>query len=362
MAHVLILFNQPVLPLHHPEAESESEVLLTVEHVSRSLEEMGHQVSRLGVGRDPEHLVRDIRRTCAEVVFNLFEGVPGESDSESCVASVLEWLGMPFTGSPSSTLSLARNKPLTKFVLRGAGLPTAEFLTIDDPGRSRLQALDGELRSDGTGHVLRWPLIVKPADHDASVGIEQASVVTSPDALQWQAASLFKRFGGRVLIEEFLAGRELTVGVIETRKEIPADFRDRQPGFWRLALPVSEFEFQPSADRWPIVTYDSKWSDTSDEYALTPYREIADIPTALSDRLRRLALQTFTMLGLRDYGRIDFRLDTNDQPFILEVNPNPDISPTAGLAGVLKAVGLSFRDLADDLVWQALARNRPRPA
>ncbi len=358
MAHVLILYNQPVLAADHPEAESEAEVLLTVDHVSEALAASGHRVSRLGVGRNPEDLVRDIHRVEADVVFNLFEGIPGESESESCVAGLLDWLGLGFTGSPASTLSLARDKPLTKLVLHGAGLPTADFLTVaalDDP---RLCLGAGELRSDRTGQVIRWPLIVKPADHDASVGIEQTSVVTSAIQLHRQAVSLLERFGGRVLIEEYLAGRELTVGVIETRQDVRSEVRESHSGAWRVALPVAEFEFQPSADRWPIVTYESKWSDGSAEYARTPYREIADVSADLSERLQRLALQTFTVLGLRDYGRIDFRLDRDGQPFILEANPNPDISPTAGLAGVLRAVGLSFRDLANDLVCQALARKR----
>lgn len=351
MPHVLILYNQPVLSPTHPEAESEVEVLLTVDHVAESLAETGHRVSRLSVGRDPVNLVRDIRRTEADVVFNLFEGVPGESESEPCIASLLDWLGMPFTGSPACTLSLARDKPLAKLTLRGAGLPTANFLTVETVDDPRLQADPG----------LRWPVIVKPADQDASVGIDQASVVTSQPELLRQTVTLLKRFGGRVLLEEYISGRELTVGVIESRKQFASEFCIPHANRWRLALPVSEFEFEPSPDRWPIVTYDSKWDSASSEYALTPYREIADVSTEVSNHLRSLALRTFHVLGLRDYGRVDFRLDSREQPFILEANPNPDISPTAGLAGVLKAVGLSFRDLADDLVMQALARNRKPP-
>ncbi len=349
MSHVLVLYNQPVLSTDHPEAESEAEVLLTVKHVSEALAAAGYRVSRLGIGRDPAHLVRDVRKTKADVVFNLFEGVPDKGESEPCVASMLEWLDMPFTGSSACVLSLARDKPLTKLVLRGAGLPTPDFLTVETANDPRLR--QGPER-------LHWPLIVKPADHDASVGIEQASVVTTPAQLERQVKSVLARFDGRVLVEEYVAGRELTVGVIETRQEIAAEHGVRHASFWRLALPVSEFEFEPTEDRWPIVTYDSKWSVASSEFTLTPYREIADVPAALSERLRTLAMQAFGVLGLRDYGRIDFRLDSDGQPFILEANPNPDISPTAGLAGVLRGVGFTFRDFVDGLVGQALARNR----
>jgi D-alanine-D-alanine ligase len=346
MAHVLILYNQPILPSGHPEAESETEVLSTVEHVGEALETFGHRISRLGIGRDPGDFVRQVRETGADVVFNLFEGIPGVGESETCIAALLEWLHMPFTGSPARALTLARDKPLSKLVLRGAGLPVPDSLTVGEPDDARLRMGPGKLCSDWTGQPLRWPLIVKLAGHDASVGIEQASVVRSAAELARQAGSLRARFGGRLMIEEYIAGRELTVGVIEKRTEAE---------LLRVALPVSEFEFQPAEGRWPIVTYDAKWSVTSTEYGLTPYREIADVRAEVSDWLRRLAGQAFGVLGLRDYGRIDFRV-CDGQPFILEANPNPDLNPAAGLAGVLDAVGMTYRDLANTLVRLALSR------
>src|SRR5437016_724990 len=120
MPHVLILYNQPVLPPGHPEAESESEVLSTVEHVAEALGTFGHRVSRLGIGRDPGNFGHLVGEAKADVVFNLFEGIPGEGESETCIAALLEWLHIPFTGSPARALTLARDKPLSKLVLRGA--------------------------------------------------------------------------------------------------------------------------------------------------------------------------------------------------------------------------------------------------
>src|SRR5205823_6430710 len=98
MAHVLVLYNQPVLPVGHPEAESEVEILYTVQQVSAALGEAGHRVSQLAVGRDPADFFGLVRRVGADVIFNLFEGIPNEGESESCVAGLLEWLGMAFTG------------------------------------------------------------------------------------------------------------------------------------------------------------------------------------------------------------------------------------------------------------------------
>ncbi len=343
MSHVLVLYNQPLLPPGHPEIDSETEVLFTVEQVCSSLESKGYTVSRAAVGRDPNAVADHVRRFTPDVVFNLFEGIPpseeGEhGDTEACVVGLLDWLGVPCTGSSARTLALARDKPLAKRVLHGAGLPTPGFFTVDNPADARLD-----------DPPLRWPVIVKPADQDASVGIDQDSVTTDAHALRRRVGHLFERFAGAILVEEYIAGRELTVGVVD----VPALGGIR-------TLPPSEFEFAVPAGAWPIVTYDAKWKVRSDDYNQTPYREVATVSSALSARLADLALRCFRLLELRDYGRVDFRVTPQEEPFILEVNPNPDLSPTAGLAGVLEAVGLSYANLVAGLVEKALSRTAKR--
>src|SRR5258708_7027699 len=133
MAHVLILHNQPILPVGHPQEDSECEILGTVEHVEKALAAGGHRISRLGIVDEPAGVVEKVRAFKADVVFNLFEGIPDHGETETCVASMLEWLRIPFTGSPARTLSIARDKALSKLVLCAAGLPTPEFLTITAP-------------------------------------------------------------------------------------------------------------------------------------------------------------------------------------------------------------------------------------
>jgi len=339
MAHVLVLYNQPLLPTDHPEFDSEAEVLFTVEQVCTALAPKGHVVSRAAVGRDPNAIADHIRRFTPDVVFNLFEGIPSSDegdhgDTEACVVGLLDWLGVPCTGCSARALTLARDKPLSKRVLQGAGLPTPGFFTADGPADPRLD-----------DPPLRWPLIAKPADQDASVGIEQDSVVTDGRALRRQVAQLFERFAGPVLVEEYIAGRELTMGVVD----VPA------LGGLR-ALPPSEYEFDVADGAWPIITYDAKWNARSDAYRLTPYHEVASVAPELVSRLADLALRCFRVMELRDYGRVDFRVTPRGEPFILEVNPNPDLNPTAGIAGVLNAVGLSYADLIGGLVEKALSR------
>jgi D-alanine-D-alanine ligase len=351
MAHVLVLYNQPVLTPGHPEEESEVEILFALDSVCKGLEESGHQVSRLGVGGDPEDLLRQVRRFEADAVFNLFEGIPGQGESESCVAGLLEWVGLPFTGSPAKALTLARDKPHSKLILTGAGLPTAEFLTVADAEDPCLAQGPYVLRSPHTGRILRWPLMVKPADQDASVGIDHDSVITTPDQLRKRVETVLGRFGGNVIIEEYVAGRELTVGVVEIRWR-------GQARATRRSLPPSEFEFHVIGDGWPIVTYDAKWQTGAESRVEAPFREIADVSSGLAAELGELALRTFGLLGLRDYARIDFRLTPEGRPSILEANPNPDLSPRAGLPGVLAGVGLTYRELIAGVVEQALSRAR----
>jgi D-alanine-D-alanine ligase len=200
---------------------------------------------------------------------------------------------------------------------------------------------------------LRWPLIVKPADQDASVGIDHESVVTTADLLRRRVRLMLERFGGTVLVEEYIAGREITVGVIETR-------RPGQEEATRRALPPSEYEFRLAENSWPIVTYSAKWQGTSDDDVEAPYHELAAVSPTLGAALSDLALRAFGHLGLRDYARIDFRVSPQEQPSILEANPNPDLGPAFGLDGALAAVGLTYSDLIAGLVEQALARGRRR--
>jgi D-alanine-D-alanine ligase len=329
-ARVLVLYNEPVLPADHPDAEAERDILETAGVVRRILAEAGFQVSSLGIDHDPGALLAGLRQQSPDAVFNFFEGTAERPVTEAYVAGVLEWLNVPFTGSPAETLALARNKPLTKLLLHGAGLPTAEFLAVD--------------RLPVPPCPLRWPVIVKPGAQDASVGLDQGSVVSDQAGLERRTASLLERYGPPVLVEEFIDGRELVVGVVEA------------PGL--RALPVAEILFL-ERDRpgyWPIVTYGCKWHPGSHEDVATPPVCPADVAPELAGRLQDLAVRAFRLLRCRDYVRVDFRVRSGGEPYILEVNTNPDFSPTAGLARALKAAGLTHSGFTLQLVENALRR------
>lgn len=326
---VLILYNEPVLPADHPDADSEHEILWTADVVGKNLVEAGFEVSRLGTSHDPDLLVSGLCRHRPDVVFNLFEGTADDATNESCVAGILEWLGIPFTGSPAHTLCLARNKHLAKQIFRGAGLQTPEFMVVES-----LPVPECELE---------WPVIVKPALQDASVGMDQGSVVTDRQKLEERVAYLFDNYGPPVLVEQFIRGREFSLALIEVPE--------------LQMLPISEILFvEKDPNYWPIITYDAKWKPGTRDYEATPPRYPAEVAPKLAEKLETLAKQAFRLLGCRDYARVDFRVRSNCKPYILEVNPNPCFAPTAGLAGGLGSAGLTHAQFSVDLVRKALAR------
>jgi D-alanine-D-alanine ligase len=331
-SRVLILYNEPVLPVGHPDFESECDILNTVDAVNLALADAGFEVNRLGVGKDVRVLLDGLSSWPPDVVFNLFEGIADHGQTEAYVAGLLEWSGVPFTGSPAEPLVLARSKHLAKYLFQGAGLPTPPFCIVEKP-RSFRCSLD-------------WPVIVKPASEDGSAGLDQGSVVTNETDLDERIAHLLAAYGPPILVEEFIEGRELNVAWIE--------------GSQHPKLIISEIIFaDASPGYWPIVTYDAKWRPRSYEFKATPPRSPADVSPELARQLQALAQNAFRLLGCRDYARADFRVRPPGEIYLLEVNPNPDFSPSAGLAGGLSAIGIPYAQFAVDLVRAALARSAP---
>jgi D-alanine-D-alanine ligase len=334
---VVVLYDLPLLPCEHPDAESESDVLFTVQAVQDCLLDAGFDVALLPVGRDPDSMLASLRQSRPDVVFNLCEARVSHPQSETYAASMLEWLDLPFTGCPSTALRLGIDKPLAKRLLLGSGLPTAPFFTID-----RLPVLSCPLP---------WPVIVKPGMEDGSSGLDHRSVVTSQEQLTEQAAYLLRQYGPPVLVEEFLEGRELKVALMDLPR--------------RQTFVISEIQHLPqSPECWPILTYAGKRKPDSPDDLATPTRFV-DEETPLCAELTRLAWEAFRLFGCRDYASIDFRLNKAGQPYILEVNPNPDFNPGAGFAAALGKTGLSYLQFVVNLVKAALRRGRrtqPQPA
>jgi D-alanine-D-alanine ligase len=331
---VLVLYNQPLLPADHPDAESEHTIVDIALHMGEILREDGYRISMLGLRPDPAILWNELRRHKPDVVFNLFEGNLSNTETESYVTGLLEWSGIPHTGSPLRTLTLARAKHLTKQLLRGAGLPTADFFVVQELPVPTCE--------------LTWPVIVKPATQDASVGLDQDSVVTNQYQLEQRVAYILETYGAPVLVEEYIEGREFNVAVTEI------------PEF--MSLPPSEIRFdQVRPGAWHILTYAGKWCPGTDAYDLTPPDYPAKISSRLAERLGELARRAYRLLGCRDYARVDFRARPSGKPYILEVNPNPEISATAGFAGCLGSANIRHQDFIKQLIQHALLRRQAQP-
>jgi D-alanine-D-alanine ligase len=232
---------------------------------------------------------------------------------------------VPFTGSPAATLTIGRDKMLTKRLLLGSGLPTPAFFVVE------------QLPCPPCG--IDWPVIVKPGRQDGSVGIEQASVVTSQPQLERQVAAVLERYGPPVLVEEFNPNGDEALPTV---------------------LPLTEVRFDDdSPSVWPIYSFDAKWAEESREYETTPLICPVPLEPALHARLDRLAVEAFRLLGCRDYGRVDFRMTPEGEFYILEVNPNPFINNLA-LRDGLEVLGRTPKEFIANLMRRALARGAVR--
>ena len=326
---ILVLYNEPLLPRDHPDAEQEYAVLAVADFVATTLTAAGFRARLLGLGTDPTLLWTELQSRPVDAVFNLFEGHLDNPETESYVAALLEWAGVPFTGSPFPALALARAKHKTKYLFRGAGMPTADFQVV--------HALPVPTCT------VPFPVIVKPATQDASIGIDHGSVCVSQLEVETRVSRLLAAYGGPVLVEEYLPGREFNVSVLE----LP-ELQTLTP--MEIVLPAE------ANGRWSILTYAGKWQTGSAEYTATPSRFAKDLAPETLAELSRLALRAFHLLGCRHYARVDFRVKPDGSAYVLELNPNPDISPEADLTACLGSAGLSHAQFLVKLVQHALSR------
>lgn len=298
----------------------------SVEAIGAALQGAGHRTAAVCVSDGIAPFVEKLTALGPDVVFNLCEGYRGDSAAEPGVASLLELLHLPYTGSGPVTLAMALNKPLCKRLLAGAGIPTPEF-TLHTP--------------DARGPRPRtYPAMLKLAAEDASLGITADNVVAGDEAFDDRLQALFDEFQAPVMAERFVDGREFTVAM-----------HDGEP----LVLEEIEFMVEPR-----IVCYAAKWVPGSEEYAGTRAQFAPIVSDGPRKQMLELAREVYHLLGMRDYARVDFRLDRDDRPFVLEANPNPDITPGSGYCRALEAAGLSYSDFLDRMVRRAFDRGRPR--
>jgi len=304
-------------------SEASRDVLVQVEAVEKALAEAGYPTIRIPFTRDLSSFMQKMRDAKVRMAFNLCETVDEDPQFAGHAAAVLELMEIPFTGSPSLALMLTTDKLMTKRLLRAMGIRTPDYVVFDHFGSFHPA-------------VLKYPVIAKPRYQDASIGIDQESVFESKEKLLQRIEGLYARFG-TLLVEEFVKGREFNVSLF---------------GYPRpRALHVAEIDFNRFPENvFRIVGYKAKWERDSFEYNNTPRFFPQDLSSGLLGTIESTAVDCFRLFMLRDYGRVDFRMDDHGRCYVLEVNANCCLSPDAGFPAAAMRAEMTYSEIVIELL------------
>ena len=325
---ITLIYNAPEPDLYGTAVEKQAAltILESANAVCKALGASGYSVTQLPLVPPLESAKACLDKLQTDLVFNLFEGFDGYPETEAAITNHLAELGITYTGCDAAALSFGLDKINTKAHLAAMGADTPRY-----------QLLGPETLS---WFHLNFPCIVKPYAEDGSNGISEDSVVHDLPSLEKQVKVMSRTFGKRALVEEYIEGREFNVTVLGT--DTPR------------AMPISEIVFSLPPNLPRILTFSAKWDPQSAYYQGSKAVCPAEIEGALKERISQTALLAFRLLGSRGYARVDFRLGHKDRLAIIELNPNPDISPDAGAALQAKAAGLSYEQFIDQIVKLAL--------
>ncbi len=311
---------------------SEVGVVEAMEDIKGALISSGHKAVVFNVDSNMHRLIDFLGEERPDLVFNLCESHGTDSMGEVYIAGLYEVLGMPYTGAPPLTLGIALNKVRTKEILAYNGIPTPKF---------RLYNASTRIAVDGS---MRFPMIVKPSREDASVGIDNQSVVENPTELRRRIRHIIDAFDQPAIVEEYIQGRELNAAIMGNGEPI--------------VLPISEIDFSEAPENMHhIVSYDAKWVKGTPMYEGTRGVCPAPLSSSIEGRVKELALQAYQIIGCRDYARVDMRLAKNNKLFVLEVNPNPDLSDDAGFARSARRHGFTFTEMVGKIVEFTIERS-----
>lgn len=301
------------------------------ELIAKKLNNAGFNAYSLNIKDNLQLMIKNFEDEKPDVIFNFIEIFKDNARLEMNIVGLFELMGIPYTGAPAMSLANCQNKILAKRLLSSAGIRIPHFFIV-------------YAKSSKYAHKLKYPLLVKPAFEDASVGIENESIVSNNEELKKRIDYVLKNFSYPVLIEEFIEGRELNVSVIGDKR--------------LKVLPISEIDFSTMPDHLHnIVSYQAKWDPNHESYHKTIPICPAPVPQTIEKKAKEIAFKAFKVMGCRDYARVDMRLAKDNKLYILEVNPNPDITDGAGFMRSAEHGGMTYSQLLKRIVKYALGRS-----
>jgi len=308
---------------------------VVMEQVAQGLEASGHKTSILTIRHDVSELVDGLKKRKPDLVFNLVESFGHDIlGGLMGVAGVLDLLELPYTGGGPGEIFLQEDKALSKKLLAFEQIPYPDFATF---------APNADFE---TGGNLRMPLFVKPLRMDASIGIDERSLVRNTEQLMQRVLYIHKTFGDAALAEEYIEGREFYMGVLGNQDLI--------------ALPPIEMDFSGLKEgSVRVMDKEAKFDETSERFQGTK-AVLADLEPELKARLQKISLGAYRALRVHDYGRIDLRLTETGEVYVIEVNANCYLEKTSEFASAAAAYGIEYPELLDRIAKLAIERWKHR--
>lgn len=335
---ILIAYNAPVAlysiysgkeSVSEPVDLSESSFFNELDLIKETLSKYYSNIEILAVDSNIFSLIDNLNSIKPDVILNFVESVEGISSFESFITGLFELMNIPYTGNDPLSLSNCLDKSRAKEFLTADGITTPRFFIYKPDNENPLRDFN-----------LKFPVISKLVKEDASIGISENSVSCNKADLLTQLEFLVSSYGQNIILEEYIEGREFNVAVLGNHP-----------------LPVSEISFNSLPDNLPkIVTYEGKWIADTVYYNNTVPRCPADIDINTKLLLEQTAIRAYHTLNCRDYARVDIRLSNDGVPFVIEVNPNPDISSDSGFNRAAKTAGMDYGILLNKIVNLALER------
>ena len=309
---------------HYDDAQEEYDSSITIELIAAVIEAKGHRVIKLGGGSE---FLDNIRRQRVDFVFNIAEGRGNLLSREAQIPAILEMLGIPYTGSDPQCLAICLDKPVTKKIVAADNIPTPKWLVFE-----REQSI-----SDASWHGFPFPAIIKPTHEGSSKGIRFTSLVHDISQAQNEVGKILQRYQQPVMVEEFIDGDEVTVGII-------GNVSPEILGVMRVKPKIKQEHF--------IYSLEVK----RDYQKLVEYECPAHLEERVLEKIGYLSQRVYHTLQCRDFARIDFRINSRGLPYFIEINPLPGLGTYSDLVIMAVKMGMTHEELIGAVLDTALER------